>query len=125
MTPQQRYRAAHPERAKASDKASKARCKAKNQAYARKRNRVLAGCVDATDETRDGECPICLRTGALVWDHDHETGKFRGWICDDCNVGLGRFADDAKNIERALTYLNEIEHDNDVADEKDPDDHES
>lgn len=37
------------------------------------------------------ECPICHKrtipdlTSKVVLDHDHNTGKVRGWICDSCN----------------------------------------
>jgi hypothetical protein len=62
-------------------------------------------------------CPICLKnenqligTGgnASVWviDHDHETKKFRGHLCHNCNRGLGVFQDDIERIKRAIWYLN-------------------
>lgn len=38
----------------------------------------------------------------LCVDHDHQTGEFRGWLCWDCNVGLGKLKD---NIEAASQYL--------------------
>lgn len=101
-----RYREKHPERAKASDKASKARNAEQRRAYARVRNRKLAGCVAATAETREGPCEICARHLPLVWDHDHSDGAFRGWICDDCNVALGRFEDSTERMQKAIAYLN-------------------
>jgi hypothetical protein len=64
------------------------------------------------------KCPCCnknekeLRVGnrwknKSVWvlDHDHSTEKFRGWICGNCNVGLGRFNDDIINLKNAIKYL--------------------
>ena len=47
------------------------------------------------------------RKNIPVWslDHDHVTGKFRGYICNKCNMALGNFNDDLKRIERALIYL--------------------
>lgn len=36
------------------------------------------------------ECQICKRQVKLVCDHDHETRKFRGWICYRCNAALER-----------------------------------
>ena len=62
------------------------------------------------------ECPICLKestqlkgTGgnAGVWalDHDHATNTFRGFICHNCNRGLGVFEDDVERIQRAIDYL--------------------
>lgn len=58
------------------------------------------------------ECPICLKrtiagvTSKVVLDHDHSSGKARGWICDSCNTGIGRFKDDKKILLRAIKFLN-------------------
>ncbi len=57
------------------------------------------------------ECPICHQktipgiTSRVVLDHNHDTGKARGWICDRCNTGIGRFRDDIKILEKAIEYL--------------------
>lgn len=52
-------------------------------------------------------CDCCGNTHekSLVLDHDHNTLKFRGWICDCCNTGLGKLGDDLAGVERALNYL--------------------
>ena len=42
---------------------------------------------------------------ALVMDHDHKTGKFRGMLCHHCNRGLGNFKDSTMNLEKAILYL--------------------
>ena len=60
-------------------------------------------------------CTICTKvpTGKfsdkLVYDHCHTTGKFRGVLCNKCNVGLGALGDTAADLYRAYTYLNNIE----------------
>ena len=57
------------------------------------------------------ECPICGKrtiagiTSKVVLDHNHRTGEVRGWICDSCNTGIGRFKDDVELIKRAIKYL--------------------
>jgi hypothetical protein len=67
------------------------------------------------------KCPICnrneeqlkLKNKIFVCDHNHATGKFRGYLCTDCNVGLGIFEDDVDRIIRAIDYLkkdNDYEH---------------
>lgn len=57
-------------------------------------------------------CPICEKPQMVEMmaskprmDHDHTTGRFRDWICDSCNTGLGRFKDNITVLERAIEYL--------------------
>lgn len=42
-----------------------------------------------------------------VWrlDHCHATGQFRGWLCSNCNIGLGRFYDDPDLLMKAISYI--------------------
>lgn len=43
--------------------------------------------------------------GALHNDHDHVTKKFRGWICSNCNRGIGYLGDTKSGISFALAYI--------------------
>ena len=61
-----------------------------------------------------GRCAICLSTRPtrhstrfqnFSVDHDHNTGKIRGLLCNQCNRALGLFGDDAERLARALIYL--------------------
>jgi len=45
------------------------------------------------------------RKKAFCLDHDHTTGKFRGWLCHDCNRALGQFHDNITILENAIQYL--------------------
>lgn len=45
------------------------------------------------------------RKVGLVCDHDHETKKFRGWLCQACNKGIGQLGDDIEGVKQALEYL--------------------
>lgn len=59
---------------------------------------------------RPSACEICEkvprgRVTVLGLDHCHETRRFRGWLCDKCNRGLGFFGDDLAGIMRAVRYL--------------------
>lgn len=54
-----------------------------------------------------GLCPICnLHTESWILDHCHFSNCFRGYICNSCNLGLGRFNDDAAILQKAIDYLN-------------------
>ncbi len=64
---------------------------------------------------QEGKCKICSSKEAkgnskhLKVDHCHETGKVRGLLCNSCNLGLGKFKDDIKSLEKAISYLKEGE----------------
>jgi hypothetical protein len=77
----------------------------------------------------DYKCPVCKKTEKeisthtfvvdkftykqverkfrKVWvvDHDHDTGKLRGIICNPCNVKLGAFKDSIEELGEAIKYL--------------------
>jgi hypothetical protein len=38
-------------------------------------------------------------------DHCKLTDSFRGWLCKNCNVGLGMLGDDEEGLKQALAYL--------------------
>lgn len=53
-----------------------------------------------------GKCAICGTTkGKWHGDHDHDTGRFRGILCQKCNMGLGMFDDEAGRLAAAIAYL--------------------
>lgn len=41
-------------------------------------------------------------------DHCHLTGKFRGWLCGQCNQGLGLFGDTLAGARKAVAYLERV-----------------
>lgn len=42
-------------------------------------------------------------------DHDHKTGVFRGWLCNDCNLALGYLKDSKERIIQLRQYLEMVE----------------
>ena len=53
-------------------------------------------------------CPICNGTSPKWYlDHSWETGEFRAWLCNSCNIGLGQFRDNIDLLNKAIAYLNE------------------
>lgn len=53
-------------------------------------------------------CEICGQTeGRMAFDHNHETGKFRGVLCNHCNVALGMAKDNSKLLQKMIDYLQE------------------
>lgn len=67
------------------------------------------------NEAQGGGCAICgggphggHRTARKKWlsvDHCHETGRIRGLLCDNCNIGIGKFKDDPALLLAAIEYL--------------------
>lgn len=73
----------------------------------RKRRHMRRG-LPAPTRACPGHCELCggpsgKRTFHL--DHDHKTGKFRGWLCGKCNTSLGKFGDDIPGLLRAVQYI--------------------
>jgi hypothetical protein len=53
-------------------------------------------------------CECCGRkptSKGINLDHDHVTGKFRGWICSRCNAGIGFLGDSLEGVLSAINYL--------------------
>lgn len=59
-------------------------------------------------DERAHACEVCGQspeTKRLALDHDHTTGKFRGFLCGNCNKALGLMADDPDRLKAAAKYL--------------------
>lgn len=58
------------------------------------------------------ECPICekmftVQKGSVNLDHDQETGEPRGYLCSQCNTGMGKLDDDISVLARAIGWIND------------------
>lgn len=62
-------------------------------------------------DKQGGKCAICganignAEGDRLYVDHDHATGKVRGLLCTNCNLGLGKFQDSVQLLQKAILYL--------------------
>jgi transposase-like protein len=74
-----------------AEKARKAtaRWAANNLEYKRADTRRRLGIPEEGGITKYGNCPLCDQPDKLVPDHNHKTGKLRGWLCGNCNRALG------------------------------------
>lgn len=77
-----------------------------NPTYSRDYKRSIRGLPEATRPAPD-VCESCGMSpdAALHLDHCHVTGKFRGWLCNKCNLGIGALGDTVESLERAVAYL--------------------
>lgn len=102
-----RYRKNHPEKHRENYR----------RWYLKNRERILAKYKATYPEKRKygvaranrpqpDYCEICGKGGRrLVWDHCHQRGHFRGWICYRCNLLLGCAEDDPNYLRKLIAYL--------------------
>jgi len=50
-------------------------------------------------------CRCCHRKKILQIDHIHGTIIFRGWVCRNCNTGVGSLGDTLEGVLQAAIYL--------------------
>ena len=55
------------------------------------------------------KCQICKRVSKLNLDHCHSSEKFRGWLCQSCNLACGLLGDNSTNVRAALEYMETFE----------------
>lgn len=132
-----RWRRRHPEAARAAVKrcveknrdavrATKYMWREKNIAKVRASHRVYwlknSERVLARSRKKNGlpaptrPCPeVCECCGkpsgnrAMSLDHCHETGAFRGWLCNKCNGAIGMLGDDLDGLMKAVSYLHKFQ----------------
>jgi len=70
----------------------------------------------STLQLQGGVCAVCKklesrrangsgRLKALSQDHNHQTNRSRGIICQDCNLAIGFLSDDPELAEALTAYL--------------------
>jgi hypothetical protein len=96
------------------DPAYRAKTLARNKAYAKKNPDIererswRRNGVPFPTRPCPELCEICNqlpKQRGLHADHCHLTGVFRGWLCGECNLGLGKFKDSSDLLVAAVRYL--------------------
>ena len=121
MTPESEKRRAYRERYR-NDPVNKERAKALRKAryaanpekYVAMQRKYYYGLTPESGEklflAQGKRCAICRTDapkGRGVWhlDHEHTTGKVRGFLCQQCNSGLGQFRDSPAFMRAAADYV--------------------
>ena len=62
--------------------------------------------IELPNRPRPDWCECCgdFAVQTLSLDHDHSSGRFRGWCCHNCNTGLG-LADNVERLHSRILYL--------------------
>jgi hypothetical protein len=82
--------------------------KNKEHAYAYAKAYKLKRLEAKAARPKPDTCEACGQTHTkIVFDHNHTTGQFRGWLCDPCNVILGYAKDNPIMLQKLINYLKE------------------
>ena len=84
-------------------------CLMKSMEFARKKHHVPCDAtISELEDSFTGHCFLCGSAEShkkLHMDHDHETGEFRGWLCNKCNQAIGLMQDSPEIAFRVAIYL--------------------
>lgn len=74
--------------------------------YAYSRKHRLKKAEAKAGRKKPRQCEVCGNDGVKIhFDHCHQTGTFRGWICFHCNSILGHCKDDPLHLQKLIAYL--------------------
>jgi hypothetical protein len=107
------WRKANPEKSKASKLRHKLKDPERYKQQLRKQSLKKSFGIsveeyDSMFKSQGGVCKICNSLNGkrrLNVDHCHSTGKIRGLLCGNCNLGLGNFKDSPMVLAAAMAYL--------------------
>lgn len=71
-----------------------------------KEQRKIVEAIRVHAPDKSSSCDCCGKmTETIGLDHCHQTNTFRGWLCADCNQGLGKLGDTFEAITKVMGYL--------------------
>lgn len=87
-------------------------CRSCAQVRSKERTAIKKKFKDLTAPAFGTACECCGKSVHRNWqlDHDHETGEFRGWLCKQCNTGLGNLGDTLESLTLAVEYLKRAQY---------------
>lgn len=72
----------------------------------KKQNQDVKVLRELNPPPKDSCCELCgVHSENLHLDHDHTDGSFRGYLCANCNQGLGKFKDNTSILALAIAYI--------------------
>tara|TARA_E500000318_G_C3409644_1_gene153054 strand:+ start:65 stop:544 length:480 start_codon:yes stop_codon:yes gene_type:complete len=74
-------------------------------AIVKEKLKLEAGDKPDICECCNGSVNEIVYNSRIVLDHCHDTGTFRGWICQACNVGIGKMGDHIDGLIKGIIYL--------------------
>jgi Recombination endonuclease VII len=90
-----------------------------NRRVRNRRHGITQEQYDAKIQKQDNRCAVCHKEfeGTPHFDHSHACCPNlrscdkcrRGLLCEDCNLGLGRFKDSIEVLNNAIQYLKEYQ----------------
>lgn len=87
---------------------------ATTEARQRVRARTAATLETLAGRARPEVCDACGglpdKGKSLHFDHCHQHGHFRGWLCRNCNLMLGYAKDDPNRLRKLIAYLKRTAH---------------
>ena len=60
--------------------------------------------IRKTAPPRPTNCECCNKVDPKLF-LDHADNKFRGWLCNACNAGIGSLGDNLEGVTKAIIYL--------------------
>ena len=116
---QKAWRKRNPEKCKEQRIRERANAYLKDPLWARKNElrRKFGLSIDTYNlmsRSQDDKCAICKQPetasdGDKVWalavDHSHTTGRVRGLLCKNCNIGLGWLKENVEILKESIRYL--------------------